>query len=485
MQRYKKKLKCGQNCVIVARKYCNFALMQLPEQFIEQIRQLVPDEADAMLQAIGETLPSVSVRVHNHRGARVPDGVVRVPWCREGFYCDERPRFTFDPLWHAGMYYVQDASSMFIHHVISALVHEPVRYLDLCAAPGGKTTAAMQALPQGSLVVANEIVGSRARVLCDNVSRWGNPSCVVTSSAPRDLGKLTHFFDVIAADVPCSGEGMMRKDDEAVTQWTPALVEQCAQRQRGIIDDVWQALKPGGLFIYSTCTYNREENELMLDYIIDTYGAQSVPVDIEAEWNIHAGVGTQLPCYRFLPHLTRGEGLFMAVLRKPADEPLRPVKPSKKQRTPSRTDAPRAIKQWLTDDKDFTVTISNDIVTAVPRQHSQAIDLLHTAVNVLQGGVEMGMMKGKNCVPTQSLALSLSLSPEAFPRVELDYVTAIAYLRGEAITVEAPRGYVAVTYCGAVMGFVNNLGNRANNMYPKALRILSSHLPDTAPKVLL
>lgn len=458
--------------------------MQLPEQFIEQIMGIFPGEGEKMLQAIGETSPSVSVRANDARGARVPDGATLVPWCDKGFYCDERPRFTFDPLWHSGSYYVQDASSMFLHYIVSQLVQEPARYLDLCAAPGGKTTAAMQALPHGSLVVANEIVGSRARVLCDNVSRWGNPSCVVTSCAPRDLGKLNHFFDVIAADVPCSGEGMMRKDDEAVTQWTPALVEQCAQRQRGIIDDVWAALKPGGLFIYSTCTYNRDENEMMLDYIVDTYGAMPVAVDIDPSWNIHAGVDTQLPCYRFLPHLTRGEGLFMAVLRKPDDEPLRPVKPSKKQRTPSRTDAHRTIKQWLTDEKAYSVTVTADVVTAVPREHAQAIDLLLSSVNVLQAGVEMGTVKGKNCVPSQALALSQALGTEAFPRVALDYATAIAYLRGEAITVDAPRGYVAVTYRDAVIGFVNNLGNRANNMYPKALRILSSHIPDTAPEVL-
>lgn len=457
--------------------------MQLPEKFIEQVKRNFPAEGEEMLQAIGETSPSVSVRANVARHASVPAGAQQVPWCPVGLYLDERPQFTFDPLWHAGMYYVQDASSMFIHHVISHLVHEPVRYLDLCAAPGGKTTAAMQALPADSLVVANEIVGSRARVLCDNVSRWGNAACVVTSCAPRDLGRLTHFFDVIAADVPCSGEGMMRKDDEAVSQWTPALVEQCAERQRGIIDDVWQALKPGGLFIYSTCTYNRDENELMLDYIIENYGAEPVAVPTEPSWNIHAGVDTELPCYRFLPHLTRGEGLFMAVLRKPADEPLRPVKLGKKQRTPSRTDAPRTIKQWLAGEKEFAVTVAADAVTAVPRQHAQAIDILLATVHVLQAGVEMGTIKGKNCVPSQALALSSALAADAFPAVELDYAQAIAYLRGEAITVDAPRGYVLVKYGGAALGFVNNLGNRANNMYPKGLRILSSHIPETPPQV--
>ena len=224
----------------------------LPETFIEQLRDLLPDEWDALATAITTSAPSVAVRVNEARGASVPDGARRVPWCDQGFYLEDRPQFTFDTDWHAGRYYVQDASSMFIAHVIRHLVDTPVRYLDLCAAPGGKTTAAMQALPEGALVVANEIVPPRARVLADNVIRWGDPRCVVTSNAPAQMGRLNGFFDVIAADVPCSGEGMMRKDDEAVAQWTPTLVEQCAQRQREILADVWPALRPGGLFIYST-----------------------------------------------------------------------------------------------------------------------------------------------------------------------------------------------------------------------------------------
>ena len=204
--------------------------MKLSEGFIEQLRGLLPDEWEALVEAITSTEPSVAVRVNEARGVSAPDGFRRVPWCGQGFYLDGRPAFTFDTDWHAGCYYVQDASSMFITHVIKHLVHGPVRYLDLCAAPGGKTTAAIQALPQDSLVVANEIMPPRARVLADNVIRWGNPRCVVTSNAPAHMGRLTHFFDVIAADVPCSGEGMMRKDDEAVAQWSPTLVDQCAQR---------------------------------------------------------------------------------------------------------------------------------------------------------------------------------------------------------------------------------------------------------------
>jgi len=273
--------------------------MNLPETFIEQLRDLLPSEWESLVKTISTTEPSVAVRVNHARGVVVPEGSRCVPWCDEGFYTDGRPAFTFDTDWHGGRYYVQDASSMFISHVIRHLVHEPVRYLDLCAAPGGKTTAAIQALPPRSLVVANEIMPLRARVLSDNVVRWGNPRCVVSSNAPAHVGKLTHFFDVIAADVPCSGEGMMRKDDEAVAQWSPELVEQCAQRQREILMDVWQALRPGGMLIYSTCTYNRQENEEIADFIVNELGADSLAVPIEPSWNIHAAIGSDCHCYRY------------------------------------------------------------------------------------------------------------------------------------------------------------------------------------------
>ena len=265
--------------------------------FAEQIGNLLgAEQAADLLRALEHSEPSVSVRVNERRGAQVPAGADRVPWCPQGFYCVDRPAFTFDVDHHAGMYYVQDASSMFIAHVIRNLVDAPVRYLDLCAAPGGKTTAAVQALPEDSLVVANEYVAGRARVLADNVMRWGSDNVVVTNAAPAALGRLTHHFDVVAADVPCSGEGMMRKDDEAVAQWSPALVEQCAARQRSILDDVWPALRPGGLMIYSTCTFNLAENEQMVNYLIEHFGAEPVAVPIQDEWHIAPAIDSSWRC---------------------------------------------------------------------------------------------------------------------------------------------------------------------------------------------
>lgn len=455
----------------------------LPREFLTQLQQLLPDEWQALADAITSTEPSVSVRVNVRRGVDVPSGAQKVPWCPAGFYCPQRPAFTFDPDLHSGRYYVQDASSMFIHHVLRTLAGDsPVRYLDLCAAPGGKTTAAIDALPDQSLVVANEIVSARARILYGNVVRWGYPGAMVTNAAPKAFAKLTNAFDIIAADVPCSGEGMMRKDDEAVQQWTPTLVNECAERQRAIIDDVWPALRPGGLLIYSTCTYNREENELMVEHIMRRYGATPINVPVDPAWGIMPAIASEVPAYRFMPHRTRGEGLFMAVLRKPEQETR-----SKKQSAPTASrkqpQYPQAV-QWLERPDDFVITMHDDTLVAVPRPWQELVQRLRDTLPVLLGGVTLATAKGKKLVPDHCLAQSTALRREAFATCEVDYATALRYLRGEAITIDAPAGYTLITHRKAPLGWVNNLGNRANNLYPKPLRILSTHHPTTPPHIL-
>lgn len=454
--------------------------MNLAESFVQQLQGLIPDESEALVDAITSTEPSVAVRVNDVRGVTLPCSARQVPWCDQGFYLNDRPAFTFDPDWHAGRYYVQDASSMFISHVIKHLIHEPVRYLDLCAAPGGKTTAALQALPAGSLAVANEIVPPRARVLADNIIRWGNPHCVVTNNAPAHVGKLTHFFDVIATDVPCSGEGMMRKDDEAVAQWSPQLVEQCAERQRGILADAWNALRPGGLLIYSTCTYNRQENEEIAHYIVRELGATSLEVPIEASWNIHPAINSDCHCYRFMPHRVDGEGLFIAAFRKDGDAPRQGI--HLKGKNTKKCD--EIGTNWLSNPDHFTIEQQGDLFIATPAEWRNEVTALRASLNVLHAGVELASVMSRKMVPHHALALSTARAADAFPVCEVDYPTALRYLRGESIAIEGPRGHVLVAHEGAVLGFANNLGIRANNLYPKPQRILSTHLPDFKPLVL-
>ena len=446
----------------------------------------MPDaEADGLADAIANTQPSVSIRVNKSKGAKADARARRVPWCEQGIYLDERPQFTFDTDFQSGHYYVQDASSMFIGYAISKLVSTPVRYLDLCAAPGGKTTSAIDALPQGSLVVANEIVPLRAKILKENVVKWGSPYTVVTHNRPADFSPLTRFFDVIATDVPCSGEGMMRKDDEAVEQWTPQLVEECAARQRSIIADIWECLRPGGLLIYSTCTYNREENEEMVAHIVEQYGAESVEIPVEADWHIHPAIDSPYHCYRFMPHRTNGEGLFMAVLRKPDDERRAELRAKKSKGAKAKSiPVPRGVDAWLENPKQYALSVANDEVIAIPADIAPLMPLF-ADLRVLQAGVTIGTVKGKNCVPSHALALSTAISSKAFSQSEVDYATAMAYMRGEAIVLpDAPRGYVLLTYRGKPIGFANNLGNRANNLYPKPWRVLSTHIPTTPPEIL-
>lgn len=454
--------------------------MELKREFIESLEALLPGgEAGRLVQALSGTEPSVAVRINPAKASTNELQGETVPWCPEGRYLAQREPFTFDTDFQSGRYYVQDASSMFITHVIRQLVQQPVRYLDLCAAPGGKTTAALSALPAGSLMVTNEVVPQRAQVLRENVIKWGCPSCVVSSSQPKDFGRnLPGFFDVIATDVPCSGEGMMRKDDTAVSQWTPQLPLQCAALQRSIVADVWPALKPGGLLIYSTCTFNREEDELMVQHIISELGAEPVAVEIDPSWHIHPAIGLDAPCYRFLPHLTRGEGLFVAVLRKPAGATVGKLKKQKAKTTA----LPRQIGNWLLQSDDYVMT---DDYVALPASMATDMLLLRARLKVLHMGVPLGEAKGKRLVPSHALALSQALNQEAFTRCEVDYKTAMAYLHGEAVSLPgAPRGYVLLTHHGHPIGFANNLGNRANNLYPKPWRILSTHLPDAEPSVL-
>lgn len=460
-------------------------MMTLSADFIAQMRAILPDEADALLAAITSTEPSVAIRVNPLKApADAAPALRRVPWCDAGRYLAEREPFTFDVDFQSGRYYVQDASSMFIHHVLRHLVKEPVRYLDLCAAPGGKTTTAISALPQGSMVVANEIVNARARVLCENLQKWGAPRCVVTCNAPHHFGRLSHFFDVVAADVPCSGEGMMRKDEQARRQWSPALVKQCTDLQRSIIADVWDALRPGGLLIYSTCTYNTLENEQMLAWMVQEYGAEPVAVPVPEQWHIHPAIEGNLPCYRFMPHRTEGEGLFMAVLRKP-EAPRKEVRLKKAKATKAKPlPVPKEVRFRLKDADHFDFSVVNDEVVAVPADMAPIMPAF-TDLNVMHMGVNVGAIKGKNCVPSHALALSSALNPAAFPTCEVDYLAAMAFLRGEALSLpQAPRGYVLLTYHSQPIGFVNNLGNRANNLYPKAWRVLSTHLPTVPPNIL-
>jgi NOL1/NOP2/fmu family ribosome biogenesis protein len=320
-------------------------------------------------------------------------------------------------------------------------------------------------------------VPQRAAILAENVMKWGYPRIVVTRGDTARYTKLPAFFDIIATDVPCSGEGMMRKDAEAVAQWSPALVEECAQRQRMIVDNLWGSLRTGGYLIYSTCTFNRIENEEMVDYIVNSLGGESVDMNLDVD----NGIDTPHHCYRFMPHHVDGEGLFVAVIRKTSEANARRYKPEKvKLQAP-----PREAQSWISG--EFTVRVNADSsVNAYPTDIKAEVEQLLGTLDVVSYSVEIGTIKGKDLIPAQGLALSTALNDSTFPAIDVDYATAISYLRREAISLPegTPRGYVLLRYNAHSLGFVKNLGNRANNLYPQNWRILSQFTPDVPPRVI-
>ena len=434
---------------------------RLPLAFTDYTRSLFGDNLyHTFLKGLGETAP-VSIRLNPFKLAEGTHKVNPelnphpIPWCKEGYWLDTRPNFTFDPLLHAGAYYVQEASSMFLSHVLQHLVKQPVMALDLCAAPGGKTTCARASLPIGSFLFSNEPIGKRAQILSENVQKFGHEGVAVTNNYPRDYKKTKLGFDVIIADVPCSGEGMFRKDPQSIEEWSLQNVENCWQLQRSIIADIWDNLKPGGILIYSTCTFNAHEDEENIAWILNEYDAELLSVPTEEAWNITGSLidnplkdGREFPVYRFIPGKTRGEGIFMAIIRKRGEN------------------------------KTFINKTTIDVDKAITEARKR--------LRILSHGVKDGMQKGKNVIPDHTLALSFSTDKSAYPNVEVDYQTAIAYLRHEAIVLssDTPRGIILLTYKGYPIGFAKNLGNRANNLYPQEWRIKSTHIPDE-PLVLL
>lgn len=470
--------------------------MNLPQAFVERTRRLLGDGAyPAFEEALGSEIP-VSIRP-NKRKCILPLEGETVPWSVSGTYLPHRPTFTFDPLFHAGCYYVQEASSMFVEQVLRHYVTEPVVMLDLCAAPGGKSTLCRSVLPEGSLLVANEVMRNRSQVLAENLLKWGYPDVIVTNSDPAEFSSLASLFDVVLTDVPCSGEGMFRKDQVAVDEWSIENVELCWQRQRRILTDIWPSLKPGGLLIYSTCTFNPEEDEGNVAWIAEELGAEVLEVPVEACWGITGNlVGKDFPVYRFFPHRVKGEGFFLAVLRKREDVlekregvllqtcPRSDKKKRKKEPKDGRSQQPvvipKEVKGWLKEPEAFVLTLKENSVNAFPKAYENEYALLRQHVRVIHAGVTLGELKGKDWMPHHSLAMSLALQKGAFPEAEVTYGQAIAYLRKEGLNlgVEVPRGYVLVTYRQVPLGFVKNIGNRANNLYPQEWRIRSGYLPE-------
>lgn len=398
-------------------------MTQLPIDFTDMARCTMGEERfDCYLKAF-ETDAPVSIRLNPEKAKELTADGERVPWCRNAYYLPQRPNFTYDPLLHAGCYYVQEAGSMFLDTVMQQWVPDaPVVMIDFCAAPGGKSLLARTALAAGSVLFSNEPMRNRANILAENVEKWGYADHFVTNNFPRDYRRAKMIADVVLCDVPCSGEGMFRKDEATIREWSMQNVEKCARLQREIVADAWSCLADGGLFIYSTCTFNTHEDEENIQWMMDELGAEVLPVKVDAAWNITGSLldGFSQPVYRFIPGISKGEGLFLCVLRKGG--------------------------AWQ------------------------------------QGHSLKSLRKSQQ-------NLNIIYCPKAQPdmvKVEVNYQQAMAYLRHEAITLGAdvPRGMVGICFEGHLLGLAKNIGNRANNLYPKEWKIRTTYIPNEYETIL-
>jgi 16S rRNA C967 or C1407 C5-methylase (RsmB/RsmF family)/NOL1/NOP2/fmu family ribosome biogenesis protein len=454
----------------------------IPPAFAGRTRVLLGDGYGRLEEALGGE-PVVSLRMNRGKSACEPSAD-RVPWCETGYYLPRRIPFTFDPLFHAGAYYVQEASSMFLEQAVRAFVKSPVRCLDLCAAPGGKSTHLCALLPEGSLVVSNEVIRSRSGVLVENLVKWGNPGVAVTRSDAEEVGRLTHFFGLVVADVPCSGEGLFRKDPASASGWSLRNVALCAARQRRILSDVWPALMPGGILIYSTCTYNTEENEDNLAFLVETLGASPLDIPCEAAWQVAGALKNSYPACRFFPHRARGEGFFLAAVRKDgcgAGEGLA-GRPGGERRAggkiPSRAQKalpgfPGGAGSLLLHPERFLTERRGDVVEALPACQADALRYLAGRLRMVSSGLRMGEIRGDGFIPSHALAMSCELNRDAFASLPLSRGEAVRYLRKESLALAGEKGYALVLYDGLPLGFVKRLGSRANNLYPPEWRIRS------------
>lgn len=451
----------------------------LPEKFVERVlADLGETQGCALCEAL-DTEPSVSVRLNPAKPAPAFAGE-QVPWSAHGRYLDERPQFTLDPEFHAGAYYVQEASSQFVGHLLGGVKTEGRRILDMCAAPGGKTTLyATLAGPDG-LVVANEIDRRRAQILADNVRKWGTGNIVVTSNEPRHVAEFEGWFDVVAVDAPCSGEGMFRKNAEARAEWSEGNVRMCAARQTEILREAWCALKPGGTLIYSTCTFNRTEDEQTLEELLAWAGgevAQADEVPVDEAWGIVCGRVGAFRTYRFYPHRAKGEGFFASVARKAFDAggKMRTPKARRSLFTPVNRQVTEELKRWVREPEGMCFSEVAETLYGYRTAQFEAVKSFSGVLSVLYSGVALGQLFKGKLKPDPALAFFSGLNRDALPAAELNRDQALQFLRRQEVAAELfVDGVNLVCFAGQALGFVKRIGNRVNNLYPGSLRILKT-----------
>ncbi len=437
--------------------------IELPEAFVKRVSE---DTflGLSLLDALNEEQPT-AIRINSLKGPSIFTGLNPIPWSKNGFYLEERPVFTLDPHFHGGRYYPQEAGSQFIDSILRqlSLPEEPV-VLDLCAAPGGKSTLIADFLAGKGLLLANEVIQSRSRILKENLTKWGAKNTLVSNNDPEDFESLTNTFDCILIDAPCSGEGMFRKDQEARNEWSVESVNLCAARQKRIVMDVWDSLKPNGYLIYSTCTFNEQENEANVKWILNQTDSELVSTDLPLAKKGRGEIG-----HYALPSELKTEGFYVVVIRKLGEERIQKNK-SKKKSSLTRIKAENWMNDWVsTDESEFVQW--NNYLFAVPSGKLELIENLHSKLRIIKLGTELGEISRKGLIPNEALALSVGLLSNQFPDIALSKDEALHYLKGETFTLSGKQGFNTVSFEGTKLGWIKHLGNRFNNLYPKEWRI--------------
>ena len=462
--------------------------MSLPIKLIQSLQNIkgFNEEAFNQVHQSGGQITSVRLnpkKIFNQQYSIFNTQPERVKWSSNGFYLKERPSFTLDPLFHAGAYYVQEASSMFLEEAIKQTVDlsKSIKVLDLCAAPGGKSTLIQSIISKESLLVSNEVIKTRVNILSENMTKWGAANVIVTNNDPTDFQRLQNYFDVIVVDAPCSGSGLFRKDSNAIDEWSEKNVELCARRQQRILADIMPSLKEGGVLIYSTCSYSKEEDEAIADWLVEQFAVSSLQLAIDEDWGIVETVWEKKKTYgyRFYPYRVKGEGFFIATFKKmpSGTEVNNEVKnqKSKTKRKPEKISAKEIeiLKPYLINVNDFFFIKQNEEIIAMPLHLENDLAIIQSSLYIKKAGVKLGTLIRNELIPAHELAVSNIINP-AIPRLEVDKETALQYLRKQEIKIESGlKGWVLLTHSQLPIGWIKIIGHRINNYYPAAWRILN------------
>jgi NOL1/NOP2/sun family putative RNA methylase len=448
--------------------------VHLPQALLQSLQHIKGFNEDAFkaVHAIGEQLTSIRL---NPFKSSTTNLINRIPWCNQGYYLAERPSFTLDPTFHSGAYYVQEASSMFLEQALQQTVDlsTSIKVLDLCAAPGGKSTLIQSLLTSDSLLVSNEVIKTRVNVLAENITKWGASNVVVTNNDPNHFNKLPNYFDVIVIDAPCSGSGLFKKDATAINEWSENNVALCSQRQQRILADVFNSLKKGGVLIYSTCSYSKQENEDVLDWVGEQFAVSSLQLKVGDNWEI---VETQSDKYknfgyRFYPDKVKGEGFFIAIFKKENEISEKASSTKNKIEKPTAKEID-VVKKYIKENVDLSFIKLNDDIVALPNSVYNELNTLQS-LYIKKAGVKLGVVIKGELIPHHEFALSNLINNDFF-KLELDKETALHYLRKQEIAIESQhRGWALVCFENLPLGWVKLLPNRINNYYPKEWRILN------------